>query len=72
MHLIKQWGDIDMKNMMLGEKPAIFCYLPENMIMDMIEVQTAMLKTNQKGIKIFTPDYVITLMEFMTVIVRSG
>jgi len=72
MHLLKKWGSVNLSQMAFKEEQALFCYLPESFVTDVIEFNTHVLKTNPKGISVFQPDYLVDLVEFCIIVVRSG
>jgi len=46
MKLMRDWGGFDEKRVKLSDDPGIFCHLPENLMQDMIDVFTEIIKVN--------------------------
>lgn len=71
MELLKKWGEIDTKNFVFSDTNALFSYLPESFIMDIVEFQSHLLRSSPKGIKVFPADYLLQLVEFCVLVVRT-
>ncbi len=71
MRLMKDWGKYDEKNAKFSNSPNLFCYLPENFVLDFIDSFTEIIKVHPRGHKILSNEAILSICEFCIIIIRT-
>lgn len=71
MKLMREWGGYNDLRVSLSNDPGIFCYLPENLMQDMFDVMSEIIKVNILGHKAFSYDTIINSTEFCLALLRT-